>query len=77
MKYEIIDIEFKPLSFRWANGRYMIIDTIDTDLHICKIENGQPRKYNDGKYDISITGVNNKGISRTKLVYDTDTKKNN
>lgn len=70
MGNEVIYIKFPWRSFSWADGLYFIIKETEDEYHIVKLDNkGHAEKYPDGRLEIAITGKNNKGIQRTKLVY--------
>ena len=66
---EVVYINFDHLSFNWANGLYIIIEEKDDELHMCKLNDGMPELYDDGRFMISATGKNNKGIIKTNLKY--------
>ena len=68
-EYEVIYIEFELKSFQWSNGYYFIIKEEDGVCEMCKLEKGEPQRYDDGRYMICCTGSGNKGIQRTNLKY--------
>ena len=70
MLMEIIHVENPSISFSWADGLYIIVSEVEDTLNMCALdEKGQPQLYNDGRFMISCTGKNNKGITKTKLKY--------
>lgn len=71
MLMEIIHVESPLKSFSWADGLYiMVSETADGTLNMCALdEKGQPALFDDGRFMITCTGKNNKGISRTNLKY--------
>jgi hypothetical protein len=74
---EIINIIFELKSFSWANGLYIIVSYDDDDgttYNLCKINDGIPELYDDGRFIISCTGTKNPGITKTNLIYDTKRK---
>ena len=67
---EIVYIDFDHNSFNWANGLYIVVRVTDYEYNLCRLnEKGEPELYDDGKYMISCTGVNNTGVKKTNLVY--------
>lgn len=70
MTYDIIQINFPHSSFKWANGLYAIIETKENSIDICKLnDDGTLKTHTDGKLMLSVTGKNNKGITKTSLKY--------
>jgi hypothetical protein len=70
MLFEVVHIESPLKSFSWADGLYIIISEEDNTLNMCALdEKGQPSLFDDGRFMITCTGKNNKGITRTNLKY--------
>lgn len=73
MKCDVIHITLEGKSFDWANGLYFILKIEDKMLHLVKInKDGTASTYDDGRYYVSCTGVGNRGIVYTQLIYETD-----
>jgi len=74
MKYKIGNIyslQITHNSFSWNNGLFICLEIKDDLLYGCKLsEFGEPEKFSDGRYMSFCTGVNNKEIFPTKLIYD-------
>jgi hypothetical protein len=66
---EVIYMESPSKSFSWADGLYIIVEETEDELQMCKLENGVPETYDNGKYMITCTGKGNTGIKRTGLTY--------
>jgi hypothetical protein len=67
---EVVSIKFELKSFSWADGLYIVLKVDENTLWGCRLEeNGQPQKFDDGRYMSMCTGVNNKGITKTRLYY--------
>jgi hypothetical protein len=70
MLMEVIHVKSPLKSFSWADGLYIIVSEIEDTLNMCALdENGQPQLFDDGRFTITCTGKNNKGITRTNLKY--------
>lgn len=72
---EIVDIKFQHPSFSWCDGRYIIVKIHDDIYDICKIDDGMPQLFDDGRFMVSCTSIKNPGITKTNLIYDTKRKK--
>lgn len=67
-KYKIIYLEPELPSFSWQKGLYFVYKEIDNEVYLGKIKSdGTPDCYDDGNYNILITGKGNKGIIPTNL----------
>ncbi|MFA5207478.1 MAG: hypothetical protein WC428_02360 [Candidatus Paceibacterota bacterium] len=70
MYYDVIHVESEHKSFSWANGLYIVIKIEDDTINMCALdEKGQPHLFDDGRFMITCTGVNNTGITKTNLKY--------
>ena len=70
MTYDIVNVKITHPSFSWGNGLYAVIETVGTDLMMCKInEDGNLTLYGDGKMDITCTGTKNKEVYPTGLKF--------
>ena len=70
MLMEVIYMESELKSFSWADGLYIIVNEKDDTYNMCKLdEKGQPLLFDDGRFMITCTGINNKGIIKTNLKY--------
>jgi hypothetical protein len=71
MLMDVIYIKSELKSFSWADGLYIIISEENTTLSMCALDEiGQPELFDDGRFMITCTGKDNKGIIRTNLKYD-------
>jgi len=66
---EVIYMESPSKSFSWANGLYIIVEETEDELRMCKLDEGVPQTFDDGRYMITCTGKGNTGIKRTGLTY--------
>lgn len=67
----IISLSMELKSFQWNNGFHIVIACDEELIRLCRLdEKMEPMKYDDGRYMCSVTGVNNAGISQTKLRYE-------
>lgn len=62
---DVIYIDFPNASFKWANGLKVVLAIKE---HVLEIADIDEKGVADTTF-ISVTGVNNKGIQRTKLKY--------
>ena len=54
----------------WNNGLKIVIDVNEDEVRLCTIDkDGQPQKYDDGRYMCCVTSVVNPYIFPTKLSY--------
>ena len=67
--YPVIHIQSQEKSFSWNDGLFIVVNQTDDIYELCKIDDGQPQLYDDGKFMIACTGIGNKGITKTKLVF--------
>jgi len=68
MVYDIVNVKLSHPSFSWGNGFYAVIAKNETELRMCKIdEDGNPELFEDGKFMITGTGINNPEIYPTSL----------
>ena len=57
-------------SFSWNNGLKIVLDVNEDEVRLCTIDkDGQPQKYDDGRYMCCVTSVVNPYIFPTKLSY--------
>lgn len=71
----IIKLQSELKSFSWNDGFHVVVACDDELVRISRLdENMNPSKFDDGRYMCSVTGVNNKGISKTKLTYQLEPK---
>lgn len=70
----VIYIEFPSKSFSRANGIKIVVEVRENTINYVSLDNkGKLSLFDDGKYKINITGINNSGISIIKgLSYDVD-----
>ncbi len=77
-KYEIgqvILLKSTSPSFSWNDGLFFVLGQKETEIHLCKLDkDGKAQKCYDGRYMATVTGVNNKGISKTNLTYKIEKK---
>ena len=66
---EVIYVKSEYKSFSWNDGYFIILKESNGVYDMCKLDNGKPQLFDDGRYMITYTGVNNKGIIRTNLIY--------
>lgn len=68
--FEVIHMKCELPSFSWNDGLFFIVKEEDETLHMCKLDkDGQPELFEDGRFMITCTSKNNKGITKTNLVY--------
>lgn len=66
---EVIYFESPSKSFSWGNGLYIIVEETKDEIRMCKLHEGVPLTFDDGRYMTTCTGKNNTGIKRTGLTY--------
>ena len=60
---QVIYIDFSSNSFKWANGLKIIARINETTIDIISLDGkGKLSLFSDGRYMLSTTGINNKGI---------------
>lgn len=66
----VYNLQLTHKSFSWRNGLFICLKT-DTDIIWgCSLdEQGNPQKFEDGRYMSFCTGINNPEIFPTKLKY--------
>jgi hypothetical protein len=70
--YKVILLKMELKSFQWADGYYIVIarDKANGVFNLCQLDDdGKPQKFGDGRFMISCTGLKNKGVIKTNLVY--------
>jgi len=67
---DVVLLKSELKSFSWNDGLHIIIACDEESVRLCRLdEDMKPPKFEDGRYMCSVTGVNNKGISKTNLTY--------
>ncbi len=68
MIYDIVNVKLTHPSFSWGNGLYAVIEKNETELRMCQLNNeGEPHLFDDGRFMITCTGVDNKEVYPTGL----------
>ncbi len=70
-QYPVIFLKSESKSFSWNDGLFFIVhETIDGLYHLVKLNReGRPHLTDSGDYEVTITGVKNKGIAKTNLIF--------
>lgn len=72
---DIVYINFDQPSYNWANGLYIVVGkNLDENVYnLCRLQaDGTPELFDDGRFMISCTGLNNPGVKKTNIKYFTD-----
>jgi hypothetical protein len=70
--YRVVLLKMELKSFQWADGYYIVVDTNmkDKTYHLCQLnDDGVPVRFTDGTFMTTITGLRNKGVIKTNLIY--------
>lgn len=71
MIYDIVNVQITHPSCSWGNGLYAVIEKTETELKMCRIgDDYKPELFDDGRFMITCTGVNNKEVYPTGLKYE-------
>lgn len=67
---DVINLISPSKSFSWNDGLFVVDKINDEIVHLIKLdEDGTIQIYENGEPVITCTGINNKGINKTKLKY--------
>ncbi len=70
MEYEVIMLKSESESFKWNDGLFIVVNEDDSEIKLCKLDKeGNPKRFDGGELMLTVTGKNNKGIHKTKLIY--------
>ena len=70
MEYEVIKLNSELQSFKYNDGLFIVVGVEGNEIKLCKLDkDGNPQRFDDGRLMLTITGKNNKGIKKTKLIY--------
>jgi hypothetical protein len=70
---KVINLKSEFESFSWNDGLFAIYKEVEGIIHLWKISDGKLSFYEDGRPNITCTGINNKSIIPTDMAIDDPT----